>query len=356
MEIRHIVLLNYGDAGRINQHVLCNGCLVFNSPWSDSSPETKVERDGDKLTIESKEIVLRIIGRKIVYLEAVYSIDSKVEFMELTPSPYPYDFFLMKRHFLSRLKGTPSCSIDKETVHLSKRRIGCFIIPVFLYLLRRTVKDFLVGLPQHIVDYIVSCPAEKGQAVTIKTTLGTYVRFFCSMQGVFLRLGVPVVFIDEVFLIPTIAYLHAFSHVCSFLVSLLIESVHLLNNSSYNPLKRRRDTMILNTDQIFMSALIFSFVLLIMFNIVHFYILCSFMRLCLAGLRFTRNFIDFVLMDFSKCRTYDLSIDYDKAPAIKLRYTKVSIYDRIKLAVQASFLSLGLFKDSILVRFLAEIK
>ncbi|AFN82807.1 hypothetical protein EROM_040380 [Encephalitozoon romaleae SJ-2008] len=356
MEIRHIVLLSYGNIDRINQQVMCDGCLVLNSPWSDSSPETKMKRNGDELTIESKEMVLKVINGKIVYIEAVYLIDSKVEFVELTLSPHPYDFFLLKKHFLSRLKGTPSNSTDKEVVYLRKRRIGRFVIPVFLYLLKTTIEYLFVGIPQHMVDYIVNCSTEEKRIITIKTTLGTYIKFFCSIQGAFLRLGFPIVFIDEIFVVPTTMYLSAFSYACSFLARSLIESIHLLNNSSYNPLKRRRDSVILNTDQIFMSALIFSFILLIMFNIVHFYILCSFMSLCLVGLKFITDFIDFVLMDISKCRTYTLSINYDRMPAVELRYTKVSVYDRIKLAVQASLLSLESFKDNILVKLLLGIK
>lgn len=356
MEIRHIVLLNYGNIDRINQQVMGDGCLVFNSPWSGSSPKTKVERNGDKLTIESKEIVLKVINGKIVYIETTYSIDSKVGFVEFTPSSHPYDFFLLKKHFLSRLKGMPSYSIDKEPVYLKKRRIGRFVIPVFLYLLRAAAEYLLVGIPQHMADYIMNYSTEEKQIVTIKTTLGTYIKFFCSIQGAFLRLGFPIVFIDEIFIIPTTMYLFAFSYICSFLVRSLIESIHLLNNSSYNPLKRRRDSVILNTDQIFMSALIFSFILLIMFNIVHFYILCSFMSLCLAGLKFITDFIDFALMDVSKCRTYTLSISYDRVPAVEIRYTKVSVYDRVKLAVQASLLSLESFKDNILIKLLLGIK
>ncbi|CAD25230.2 hypothetical protein [Encephalitozoon cuniculi GB-M1] len=349
MGIGHIVFLSHGDSGKVNQQVVHGRCLVFNPPWDDSPPDTTVQRDGNKLEIESKEIILKVVDRRIVYLETIYQVDSRVEFVELVPSPHPYDFFLSKRHFLSKLSEMPFHPMPKGTVCLRKRRISCFVVPVLLWLLRRAVEYLLVDVPQHAVNYIVSCSAEAKQIITIKTTLGAFIRFFCAIQKAFLRMGHPIVFVGGIYVIPTTVYLGALSRTCSFLASLLIEAVHLLNNSSYNPLRKRRDSVILNTDQIFMSVLIFSFLLLIMFNVVHFHILYISMTLCLTALRMVSDFIDFMLVDTSGCRVYTLSISHNGIPQVVLKYAKVSIWSKVKFATEATLLSSGLSRGKFLL-------
>ncbi|ADM11327.2 uncharacterized protein Eint_040360 [Encephalitozoon intestinalis ATCC 50506] len=356
MEISHIVFLDNGDTSKVNQQVVCGKYLVFNSPWDDSQADTKIKRDGRTLDIESKEIILKVASGKIVYLETVYPVSTGVEFVELISPPNPYDFFLLRKHFLSKLTGVCPRPMEKEVTYPKKRRIGCFIMPVILCILRKPLEYFLVNIPSRIVDYIMNSSVEEKQIITIKTTLGAYVKFFTTIQSLFLRLGFPVVFIDGIYMIPTAACLSIFSRLGLFLAKLLVESIHLLNNSSYNPLKKRRDSVVLNTDQIFMSVLIFSFLLLITFNVVHFYVLYIFMNLCLIALTTFSDFIDFVLIDISKFHTYTLSTDHTKHRQIKLKYTKVSIYHKIKFAIQASLLSSKTLKDTVLAKYLLEIK
>lgn len=355
--ISHVVFLRHGDTARVNQHVVGGRYLVLNSPWGPSSRDTVVQRSGAEVTIESKEVVLKVASGKVVYLETVYPMDGTLEFVELSPNPRPYDFFLSKRHLLARLATrAPAATTDKAVMHLRKRRVSCFLVPMALWLARGAVEYFLAEAPRRVIAHIADASAEAGDAITIKTTLGTLLRPFYTAQKMLLRLGSPVVLVGGLHMVPTTMCLSVFSRMYSALTGSLVEAVHLLNNSSYNPLKKRRDSVILSTDQIFMSVLVFSFLLLIIFNIAHFHVFFVLVALCSEALKMACDFIDFVLVDTSECRTYALTIEGGKHPRLGLGYACVSAWDRIVLAAEASFWSSELSRDGFLAELLFGIK
>lgn len=349
--INRVILLSDRDASRVNQQIIGGRYLVFNAPWHSSPANTDLRRVGCEIHIESQDTVCRISGGKIIHLESVYAVDEAVRFTEIVPSPPSYDFFLEKRCFLNNLSGDIGPG-EGAVVHLERRRPMRFVAPIMLCVFRDVVEHILVEIPERVVRHITNQPMGVKQNTAIKTTLGSLLRVSCSSQRLAIRLGYPVVFVNNMYLLPTYGYLVLFSFLYSVLTTSFIEVVQLLNNSSYNPLKRRRDSIILGTDQIFMSAVMFSFYLLIVMNVICFQAFFVFMSLCLISLKFVSDFIDFVSMDTSHCSTYNLVIDKDNASEPELRYTSVSTWAKIVFAVEASFRVSELCRDRFLVRLL----
>ena len=101
--ISHVILLNHGRDGKVNQQLLNDKYLVLNAPWHGSPANTILRIQGCEIYVESKDVVCRILNVQIVHLETVYSVDKAVEFVEIVPSPPLCDFFLAKRYFLDSL-------------------------------------------------------------------------------------------------------------------------------------------------------------------------------------------------------------------------------------------------------------
>jgi hypothetical protein len=345
--ISHVILLNHGRDGKVNQQLLNDKYLVLNAPWHGSPANTILRIQGCEIYVESKDVVCRILNVQIVHLETVYSVDKAVEFVEIVPSPPLCDFFLAKRYFLDSLSRDIRPD-SRTTGYLERRRPMRFVIPVLLYLFLDVAEYLLVGIPEHVIRHITNQPIGVKQNTAIKTTLGALATVSCSLQRLTIRLGCPVVFVNNIYLLPTHGYLLLFSSLYSTLTAAFVEVIQLLNNSSYNPLKKRRDSIILSTDQIFMSVVMFSFYLLIIMNVICFHAFFVFMNLCLISLKFAS---DFVSTDTSHCSVYTL-VPSGNASGVELRYTKVSIWTKVVLATEASFRMSALYKDKFLINLL----
>lgn len=350
--ISQIILLNHGDGTRTNQHVVGGKYLVLNAPWCESPRNVILRRQGNQIYIESKDIVCKVLCGKIAYLETVYPMDKDIGFLEMTPEPPAYDFFLSKRYLLDRISGKrPSGAFDNKIVPLRRRQVSRIVVPVLLQIFRDAVEYILVEIPRNTTTYIMTQVAGVEQNAAVKMVFCAVARVFYSLQSMAIRRGCPVVFVNSLYLVPTRLHLSIFFGLYSSLITVLIESIQLLNNSSYNPLKKRRDAIILSTDQIFMSVLIFSFSLLVLMNIARFHLLFVFMNCCLMALRFAEDFVDFFFTDTSDCCTYELVFDDDCSGPV-FRYSGISVWAKTRLALEAGFCLSRLSGDKPLARLL----
>lgn len=347
--IRQIVLLSCGAGDTVSQQVVNGKYLVLNAPWSSSGCNVKVRMHGGEVVIESKDIVCRVLNGKITRLESVYPIDENIRFVETAPPSSSCDYFLAKRLFLRQL--SKNRFSGDGTAHLRRRRIMRLVSPVLLYVFRSAVEHVLIDIPRQATALITSQDSVF-QGPAIKMALGLLVEGFCSFQRIVFRLGEPVVFVNSLYLLPAKTCISVFSLMYSALVASFAEVIHLLNNSSHNPLKNRRDAIILSTDQIFMSVLIFSFCLLMIINVMGFHIFFAIARLFILCLEFAENFVDFLLTDTSACSTYDIVFSEGELHGVGFRCRGVSISEKILFALEASFLASELSKDRFLFKLL----
>jgi len=345
-----VVFLNVGET-KVNQQVVEGRCLVLNSPWCSNACDTVVRKEADATVIESSEIVARVENGEIMYLESVYCVDRNVRFIEITPMMDKHDFFIAERHMLSSMSQThmKRSACAQSMFALRKRRICSFAMPVILHIFRNQIIQVLAETPLYALDYIMQLSAVTQKGMSIKRTFGEFLKVCCNAQKALISTGSPVVFVAGMYKMPISFYAFVLSSVYSGLISLLVDAIQLFNNCSYNPLKKRRDSVMLNTDQIFMSVLVFSFCLLIILNILCFHVLSVLVRIFLALLEFSKDFVDFAFVDTSQYSMYSLVI-LESHPHVQLRYSSVSAWIKIVFALKASLHASEMSKQNFIAK------
>ncbi|KAM0671943.1 hypothetical protein CWI42_040880 [Ordospora colligata] len=354
MRIQYVVFLNTGKT-KVNQQVIGGRCLVLNSPWCSNGCDTVVRKEADTTFIESNEIVAKVKSGEIVYLESVYCVDENVKFIEISPVLDKHDFFVASRHMLSSMSNNQIHRSTEKIFALNKRRICSFVIPVILHVFRTQIILVLSKAPAYASDYVMQLSVVAQKGMSIKRTFGEFLKICCNIQKGLMLTGSPLVFVAGIYKMPISFYVFVLSSVYRGLMSLLVDAIQLFNNCSYNPLKKRTDSVMLNTDQIFMSVLVFSFCLLIMLNIMCFHVISVLLRMFLELLEFSKNFIDFVFVDTSQCSMYSLVI-LDSHPYVQLRYRDVSIWTKIIFAAKASLQTSEITKQNFITRLLFGIE
>jgi hypothetical protein len=350
--ITHIILLGSPEDTRVSEAIVDGRYWVLNVPWSADQPKVSIRRSGNEIHVESEDTVCRTCDGVVMELESIHRVSPRIEFLQMALPDLSSDFSLVKRQFTRRLRG--EVPLGDEAMYLERRSLMRFVSPLFLYCFRDAVCALVVNMPGQVTEYIVSQPMKIKQNTAIKQILGVAAKMACAWQRRVLDSQVPLIFVNRVFLLPMYCWLCAFTAAYSSLLVAFKETLHLLKNSSYNPLKKRNDCANLATDQIFLTVLLFSLFLFLIINMVCFYVLFAGIRLLLTALRFFESFIDFMLVDTSRCRIHALEPGKDEHVRIVSR--KVGLRDKLGFALGAASCECGISSGRFVVSILTGLE
>lgn len=136
----------------------------------------------------------------------------------------------------------------------------CFFVILFIYLEKPfAARVFYKDIPLQIVDYIMNKPMGIKQNTVLKTSFG------CLFQAI-LKVDMGLDFLSPMEICVRIIFgAYAYN------MMLLRELLNLLQNTTYNPLKRRYDTTHLSIDQVVLSVFLFSLCIIIFINLAIYY-------------------------------------------------------------------------------------
>jgi hypothetical protein len=328
---------------------------VLNVPWSSSKASVSIRCGNDGIHVESEDIVCRVCDGRVAEMESVHGVSPSVRFLRMDLPDLSTDFSLAKRRFVERLRGENAAG-HEEVIYLEKPNLMCFVSPLLLYYFRETIHSLIVDFPDQVISYIVNQPMKIKQTTVIKQSLGGVARLVCIWQKAVLDTQHPLIFVNKVFLFPVYCWLHAFTAMYFPLLVAFKEALHLLKNSSYNPLKKRNDCANLTTDQIFLTVLLFSFFLFLIINMVCFYALFTSIRLFLAILKLIESFVDFMLVDTSKCQVHALELGKSHEPAVQVMSRRVGICDKMWFALEAAFCECEISDKRFFIKILTGMK
>ncbi|KAI4292904.1 hypothetical protein PAPHI01_2178 [Pancytospora philotis] len=142
--------------------------------------------------------------------------------------------------------------------------------------LRALLVDAVLGS----IDYIMHQPFGIKQNTIIKTLLGSVFKQILSVDtGLDLSMLLCVC-------TRLIAAVYAYN------MMVLMDIFDLIQNKTYNPSKKRIDTVYLDTDQIVLSVFLFSFGIIIYTNLVLYYIFFVFIAVCTEAARLLWSAVD----------------------------------------------------------------
>lgn len=124
-------------------------------------------------------------------------------------------------------------------------------------------------------------------------------------------------------------FLKLFSSMCK----TSIELFHLLNNNSYNPVKKRKDTYFLERDQILISVLVLLLYLLAIINMIFFCGLSLAMIVLTHTILFFRRFLWFLQYDLQSIKAWKYKINHGH---LSITLEDVSRWDKVEFALQMS--------------------
>lgn len=147
-------------------------------------------------------------------------------------------------------------------------------ISILAYVNRpHAIASIFVESPLRSMDYIMNQPMGIKQNTVIKTILGT---LFKTILPVDMGLN---------FTLPIRICTRIIFAAYSYNMMILMDIFNLLQNKTYNPIKKRTDTIHLSVDQIVLSVFLFSFGFIIYTNLVVYYMYFVFLSFVLELLR-----------------------------------------------------------------------
>lgn len=149
-----------------------------------------------------------------------------------------------------------------------------FGVAIFVYINNpHIITSLFVESPLRSMDYIMNQPMGIKQNTVIKTIFGTLFKTILSVDmGLYFTL--PIRICSRIIFA---AY--------SYNTMILMDIFNLLQNKTYNPIKKRTDTIHLSVDQIVLSVFLFSFGFIIYTNLVVYYVYFVFLSFVLELLK-----------------------------------------------------------------------
>ncbi|KAI5181087.1 hypothetical protein PAEPH01_2784, partial [Pancytospora epiphaga] len=129
------------------------------------------------------------------------------------------------------------------------------------------ITTFFVQTPLRAMEHIMNQPMGIKQNTIIKTLLGTLFKKILAVE------------MELEFLVPVEMCISIIFAAYSYNMMILRDIFHLLQNKTYNPIKKRIDTIYLDVDQIVLSVFLFSFSFIIYTNLVVYYMYFIFLKL-----------------------------------------------------------------------------
>lgn len=149
-----------------------------------------------------------------------------------------------------------------------------FVLAIVLYILSpHAVHALLVRFPLHSMNYIMNQPMGIKQNTVIKTFFGTLFKHI-------IRVDTGMDFAQPLQICSSIIF-----SAYSYNTMILMDIFDLLRGKTYNPKKKRTDTIQLSVDQIVLSVFLFSFGFIIYTNLVVYYMYFVFLSCMLEIIR-----------------------------------------------------------------------
>lgn len=129
-------------------------------------------------------------------------------------------------------------------------------------------------------------------------------------------------------------------------VDTLLDCMHIFGGRNYNTLKSRIDKMEYSVDVIILASIVFAFTLLILYNIVGFYVLAVLYRAVIAVCELCVATVAFLCVtDFSRCKKNTcrtLQVRSANYAEYKVSAQSVSFYDAVLISLRVVFRSKGI--------------